>query len=104
MKRLKKRCLLDLFSLLDFLTNLYQGDIDLEGDAELEEYITTGGNSRNAIRQRKRLWTSRVIPYRIAPVLRMYISPEAAAFKVSSCSSKQNLCLSLEKNWFQERT
>ncbi|XP_078383081.1 uncharacterized protein LOC144665674 isoform X2 [Oculina patagonica] len=45
------------------ISEFYQGDIDL--DPELEEYVQSGGHSRNAIRARKRLWTSRIIPYRI---------------------------------------
>jgi len=45
------------------MSKFYQGDIRL--DPELEDYVTTGGHSRNAIRERKLLWTSRVIPYRI---------------------------------------
>lgn len=45
------------------LSELYQGDMDL--DPELKEYIRSGGLSRNAIRARKRLWSTRIIPYRI---------------------------------------
>ncbi|XP_027060312.1 uncharacterized protein LOC113686839 isoform X1 [Pocillopora damicornis] len=45
------------------ISQFYQGDIVL--DPELKEYIKTGGNSRNAVRGRKRLWTSRIIPYRV---------------------------------------
>ena len=59
-----------LFTLVANISKLYQGDIEL--DPELEEYIKTGGNSRNAIRQRKRLWTSRIIPYRIPSYMSMY--------------------------------
>ena len=49
--------------LLGNISEFYQGDIDL--DPELKEYITSGGHSRNGLRERKRLWSSRVIPYRI---------------------------------------
>ena len=42
-------------------------------DPELKEYIKTGGNSRNAIRGRKRLWTSRIIPYRVPSHMSRFI-------------------------------
>ena len=42
-------------------------------DPELKEYIKTGGNSRNAVRGRKRLWTSRIIPYRVPSHMGMFI-------------------------------
>ena len=60
----------NLFALDYFLGKhfeLYQGDIVL--DPELKRLIShfSSGNSsrvkRNAIREKKRLWTSRVIPY-----------------------------------------
>ena len=54
------------------ISEFYQGDMIL--DPELKEYIKSGGNSRNAIRERKRLWTSRVIPYRIPSWMSMYTS------------------------------
>jgi len=54
------------------ISEFYQGDMIL--DPELKEYIKSGGNSRNAIRERKRLWTSSVIPYRIPSWMSMYTS------------------------------
>ena len=42
-------------------------------DPELKEYIKNGQNSRNAIRERKRLWTSRIIPYQIPSDMSMYL-------------------------------
>ena len=54
------------------ISEFYQGDMIL--DPELTEYIKSGGNSRNAIRARKRLWTSREIPYRIPSWMSMYTS------------------------------
>ena len=53
------------------MSKFFQGDIKL--DPELEEYIRNGANSRNAIRSRKRLWTSRIIPYRIPSYMSMYL-------------------------------
>ena len=53
------------------MSKFYQGDIRL--DPELEDYVTTGGHSRNAIRERKLLWTSRVIPYRIPSWMSTYL-------------------------------
>ena len=53
------------------MSQFYQGDINL--DPELEEYVKTGGNSRNAIREKKRVWSSRVIPYRIPSWMSMYL-------------------------------
>ena len=60
------------------MSHFYQGDIELEH--EFEEYIKSGGRLRNAIRERKLLWTSRVIPYRIPAYMSMYTS-------IISCSS-----------------
>ena len=54
---------INFVTLLGNLSELYQGDMDL--DPELKEYIRSGGLSRNAIRARKRLWSTRIIPYRI---------------------------------------
>ena len=42
-------------------------------DPELEETIRHGMNSRNGLRQRKRLWTSRIIPYHIPSWMSMYL-------------------------------
>ena len=57
-------------TLLANISEFYQGDVDL--DPELKEYIRSGGLSRNAIRARKRLWTGRIIPYRIPSYMSMY--------------------------------
>lgn len=45
------------------ISKFFEGDI--VPDPELEEEIRHGANSRNGLRWRKRLWTSRVIPYSI---------------------------------------
>ncbi|XP_068735001.1 uncharacterized protein [Montipora capricornis] len=46
------------------MTMLFEGDIQL--DDELEREIKHGpDDSRNAVRERKRLWKDRIIPYRI---------------------------------------
>jgi len=45
------------------ISKFFEGDIVL--DPELEEDIRHGANSRNGLRTRKRLWTSRIIPYHI---------------------------------------
>lgn len=54
--------------LLANISQFYQGDIVLDDD--LKDYVL--GHSRNAIRGRKRLWTSRIIPYRIPSYMSMY--------------------------------
>ena len=61
---------MNFVTLLGNISVFYQGDMDL--DPELKEDIRTGGLSRNAIRARKRLWTSRIIPYRIPSYMSMY--------------------------------
>ena len=61
---------MNFVTLLGNISVFYQGDMDL--DPELKEDIRTGGHSRNAIRARKRLWTSRIIPYRIPSYMSMY--------------------------------
>ena len=61
---------MNFVTLLGNISVFYQGDMDL--DPELKEDIRTGGYSRNAIRARKRLWTSRIIPYRIPSYMSMY--------------------------------
>ena len=43
-------------------------------DPELEDYIRNGGNSRNAIREKKRVWNTRIIPYQIPCYISMYFS------------------------------
>jgi len=45
------------------ISQFFEGDI--VPDPELEEDIRHGGNPRNGVRSRKRLWTSRIIPYHI---------------------------------------
>ena len=52
------------------MSKFFEGDIQI--DPELEEYIKNGQNSRNAIRSRKRLWTSRIIPYQIPSHMSTY--------------------------------
>ena len=59
------------FSLPANISKFFEGDIVL--DPELEEEIRRGANSRNALRSRKRLWTSRIIPYRIPSWMSMYL-------------------------------
>ena len=62
------------------ISDFYQGDIKL--DPELEDYIRNGGNSRNAIREKKRLWNTRIIPYYIPSYMSMY-------FRSTSSKEKQ---------------
>lgn len=52
------------------MSHFYEGDIEL--DPELEGYVKSGGVLRTAMRERKRLWTSRIIPYRIPLFMSMY--------------------------------
>ena len=61
---------MNFVTLLGNISVFYQGDMDL--DPELKEDIRTGGLSRNAIRARKSVWTSRIIPYRIPSYMSMY--------------------------------
>lgn len=72
-----------LVGILDIRNNLYEADIVLsdeekkqvdqreEGDADgpgaAEDLI-----KRNAVRNRQKLWKSRVVPYRISPALCMF--------------------------------
>ena len=51
---------------------LYQGDIIL--DSDLEELIRgkKKRKKRNATRGKKRLWTSRIIPYVVPSYMSMY--------------------------------
>ena len=58
------------FFVTENISDFYQGDIKL--DPELEDYIRNGGNSRNAIREKKRVWTTRIIPYYIPSYMSMY--------------------------------
>ena len=58
------------FFVTENISDFYQGDIKL--DPELEDYIRNGGNSRNAIREKKRVWSTRIIPYYIPSHMSMY--------------------------------
>ena len=58
------------FFVTENISDFYQGDIKL--DPELEDYIRNGGNSRNAIREKKRVWNTRIIPYYIPSYMSMY--------------------------------
>ena len=58
------------FLVTENISDFYQGDIKL--DPELEDYIRNGGNSRNAIREKKRVWNTRIIPYYIPSYMSMY--------------------------------
>ena len=58
------------FFVTENISDFYQGDIKL--DPELEDYIRNGGNSRNAIREKKRVWSTRIIPYYIPSYMSMY--------------------------------
>ena len=58
---------------------LFEGDIQL--DDELEREIKHGpDDSRNAVRERKRLWKDRIIPYRIPSWMSMYFSVNSRPF------------------------
>ena len=77
------------------ISDFYQGDIKL--DPELEDYIRNGGNSRNAIREKKRLWNTRIIPYYIPSYMSMYFrsisSKEKQGRKVFRLQNSPYFCV-----------
>ena len=90
---------LRLLFLFLFLCNTKRISFLPKLDPELEDYIRNGGNSRNAIREKKRAWNTRIIPYQIPSYMSMYFcstSPKEVTETLNIQTAKRPVFLRIQ--------